>query len=282
MTPNAASLTFASLSIFSAILLAASGILSKRLTLAAPPRQLIGPLLLLNAAVVAVFLPFSSWRASPTILLLLCLEAVLLVLVSRAVWDFYGSGSAGATLMAQTMSPVFAVPLTALLLPELFRVVPAIAACVIVIAVMSALSQAFTTLGRGRTFAGLMLAAFCGGSLSVTTRILGDLGVGIFPNYFARNVLGGLLALLVFRPQVLPRGLLPRLVGRTLVTVPHYLLFLAAVRVGSPAAALTVLATAPLMVFGVDAIRGEARLNPRQIVASVVVILVLPVVLSGA
>lgn len=269
-------MTFAGVSLLSAVLLAASGILSKRLTLTTPPRQLIGPLLVLNAAMVSVLLPVSEWTVSPTILAVLGLEAVVLVVISLAVWDLYGSGSAGATLMAQTLSPVFAVVLTAILLPDLFRIVPAIAACIIVVSVVSALMQAFSSLGRRRTLGSLLLAASGGGTLSVTSRLLGDLGVGIVPNYFVRNLAGGLLALLVFRPRGLPRAVLPQLVGRTLVTVPHYLLLLIAVRLGSPATALAVLATAPLMLFALEALRSDRRMNPRQVAASMVVVLTLP------
>lgn len=275
-TAPVAVLTLAGVNLLSALLLAASGILSKRLTLTSPPRQLIGPLLVLNAATVAVLLPFSEWTVSPAVLALLGLEAVVLVSISLAAWDLYGSGSAGATLLALSVSPVFALVLTAILLPNLFRVVPAIGACIIVVSVVSALSQAFSSLGTRRSLGLLLLAASGGGTLSVTSRLLGDLGVGIVPNYFFRNLAGGLLALLIFGPRSLPRAVMPQLVGRTMVTVPYHLLFLSAVRLGSPATALAAVATAPLMVFAFDALRSDRRMNPRQVTASVIVVLTLP------
>lgn len=263
--------------VLAAVFLAASGVHSKRLTLSIPALQLIGPLLLLNATFVTPLVPLSTFVMTPAVLGLLAIESLLMVTSSLAVWRLYDAGTAGATLLAQSITPMFAVLLTMLLLPDLFSAWTALASTVVIAAVIAPLRGAFGVLSGRSTVLLLLIAAATGGSLAVTTRLLGDLGLGVAANFMLRNVAAGLLALMIVPPVALRRAHLPALLRRTAYTVPYWVLLLTAVRLGSPVVAQTLLATAPLMVLRYESWRDGVPMPRSLAITSLVVIAALPV-----
>ena len=268
---------FTVVAVLAAVFMAASAIHSKRLTLSAPAHELIGPLLLLNALFVTPLIPFSMFVMTRAVVLLLLLEGFLMLASSLAVWRLYSAGSAGATLLAQCLAPVFAVVLTMFLLPQLFAPRAAAGAFIVIGAVLIPLRRAFSVLSERFTVLLMIVASVTGGTLAVTTRMIGDLGLGVGPNFMLRNAIAGVAALLVVPPRSIGRDLLSALVKRTAFTVPYWLMFLTAVRLGSPAVAQALLATAPLMVLCYESLRQRAPM-PRSLVASsLVVIVMLPV-----
>ena len=256
------------LSLLSAIALAITAVLSKRLTLTIPARQLIGPLLLLNALLVLPFAPFVSWQFSWHILVLHLLEVSLLVISSLAVWDLFDSGEASATVTAQALSPLPATIAVALLLPAAFIPGHAVAAAVVVAAVLAGLTDAFPQLGRRRTLATLVITAVATGLLTVTSRLLADEGVEVVPTYLIRTTLAAALAFSLHPPRDVPLYALPRLAVRAVFVTTHFLLVLLAVRAGSPAVVQTIIATAPMLVLGYEVIRRRERPSAR-LVASI-------------
>jgi drug/metabolite transporter (DMT)-like permease len=269
--------TFAVVAVLAAVFLAASGVHSKRLTFSAPALELIGPLLLLNALFVTPLIPFSTFVMTRAVVLLLLLEAFLMLASSLAVWRLYSAGSAGATLLAQCLAPVFAVVMTMFLLPQLFAARSAAAAVIVITAVVVPLRRAFSFLSERSTVLLMLVASVTGGTLAVTTRMLGDLGLGVAPNFMLRNAVAGLAALVIVPPVSIGRDLVPALLKRTAYTVPYWIMFLTAVRLGSPAVAQTLLATAPLMVLRYESLRQRTPMPRSLLFSSLVVIVMVPV-----
>lgn len=269
--------TFTVVAVLATVFLAASAIYSKRLTLSAPALELCGPLLLLNALFVTPLIPFSTFVMTRAVVFLLLLEGFLLLASSLAAWRLYSAGSAGATLLAQGMAPVFAIVLTMFLLPQLFVPRAAAGAFIVIGAVLIPLRGAFSSLSGRFTVLLMVVGAATGGTLAVTTRMLGDLGVGVGPNFMLRNAIAGIAALLIVPPRSIGRVLFPALVKRTALTVPYWFMFLTAIRLGSPAIAQTILATAPLMVLGYESLRNRAPTPRSLLLSSFVTIVMLPV-----
>jgi hypothetical protein len=217
------------LSLAAALALAVTAVLSKQLTAGLPARQLIGPLLLLNAMLLLPVAPFVTWQLTPRIAVLHLVEVVLLVVSSVAVWDLLANGEASSTVTAQSLSPLPATVAVALVLPATFNPGQAVAAAIVVMAVLAGLSDAFPSLGRRRTLARLALTAVATGSLTVTSRLLADLGVGIVPTYVVRTLVAATAVLVLFPPVDIQLRQLPQLATRAVFVTAHFLFVLARV-----------------------------------------------------
>lgn len=248
-----------------AVALAASAVLSKRLTLSMPARQLVGPLLLLNGVLVAPLAFLGGWVWSREALVLHLIEAVLLLVGSIAVWDLYSHGEASAAITAQSLSPLPALAAVVLLLPATFLVTDALGAAVVVAGVFFALSGAFPGLGRHRRWFTVFLAAATGGLLTVTSRLLADLGVGVVATYLTRTLLAAGVVLLLEPPHDIPWRELPRLLGRAAVITTHFVLVLLAVRTGSPAVVQTMVGTSPLLTLAYERARERRPVSIRVV-----------------
>lgn len=257
------------LSLFSAVALSIGSVLSKRLTLTVPARQLIGPLLLLNGALVAPLAPFATWQVSPEIVVLHAVEIALLLTSSLAVWDLFDAGAASATVTAQALSPLPAAVAVAIFLPMAIDPMQAVAAVVVVAAVIAGLRTEFPSLSRGRTLVTLAVTAVATGTLTVTSRLLLDAGVEIVPIYLIRTTFAAGIAFAIHPPVDVPVASVPRLAVRAMFVTAHFLLVLVAVRAGSPAVVQTILAVAPLLVLTFDTIEARKRPSGRMIAASV-------------
>lgn len=243
------------LSLLAALALAGSAVLSKQLTLSMPARQLVGPLLLLNALLVAPLAWWGDWASTPQAWALHAVEAVLLVIGSWAVWDLFDHGAASATVTAQSLSPIPAVVAAYVLLPGTAGPVDAAGAAIVVAGVLLALRNAFGALGGIRRWGTVALAAGTAGTMSVTSRLLADLGVGVLPTYFVRTSAAAVVAWAVFWPHDVPFRQVPQLAARAAVVTAHFLAVLGAVRLGSPAVVQAVVATSPLLTLALERAR---------------------------
>lgn len=254
------------LGLAAALALAGSAVLSKRLTLTMPARQLVGPLLLLNALLVVPAAFFSQWVITPTSLVIHLLEALLLAAGSWAVWDLFDHGAASASLTAQSLSPLPAVLAVVVFLPGTAGFWDAVGAVIVVVGVLLALSNAFPGLGGVRRWSTVAIAATTGGVMTVTSRVLADHGAGIFQTYLLRTSTAALIAFALFWPRDVPFSQLPKLLVRAVVITSHFLLILVAVRTGSPAVVQALVATSPVLTLLLEAIR-EGRPPSTAVVA---------------
>jgi drug/metabolite transporter (DMT)-like permease len=258
---------------------AAQALISKDLTGRLPARQLIGVLYVANALVLLPLAPFVEWRWSPSIVGLQLASVALMAITALSVWDMLDAGSASATTTATALSPIPAAVLTALLVPGSFRPVQAVAAVLVTVAVLFALSDAFEGLGRRGTWLRVLGAACGGAGLTVVTRLLGDEGVGVVETYVVRTALAALLFVPLFPPRDIPRAAAPRLFGRALVVTTYFVLVILAAQLGSPVVVQTCLAATPLLVLVFEAWRTRTA-PPRRIVgASSLVVVALAVTL---
>ena len=262
----------AMLAILAAVANAGTAVISKGLTTRLPARQLIGVLYVCNALVLLPLAPFADWRWSPTIVALHLVSVGLMAITAISVWDMLDAGAASATTTATALSPIPAAIGTALLLPATFRPAQAVAAVLVTIAVLVALSHAFEGLDRRGTWLRVLGAACGSGLLTVVTRLLGDEGVGVVETYVVRTSLAAVLFIALFPPRDIPLRAAPQLFGRALVVTAYFVLLILAAQQGSPAVVQTCLATTPLIVLGWESWRARRR-PPARILAAAVAVL---------
>jgi drug/metabolite transporter (DMT)-like permease len=248
-------------------------VISKGLTTRLPARQLIGVLYVCNALVLLPAAPFVTWRWSPTILALHLASVALMAVTAIAVWDMLDAGTASAATTASALSPIPATIGAALLVPTTFHPIQAIAAVLVTVAVLAALSDAFEPLGRRGTWLRVLGAAFGTGLLTVVTRLVGDQGVGVVETYVVRTSLAAVLFIGLFPPRDIPLAATPRLFGRALVVTSYFVLLILAAQNGSPAVVQTCIAATPLLVLAWESWRARRRPPARILTASVVVVI---------
>ena len=253
----------------SALANAISAVVSRGLAERFPARQLIGPLFGLNALLLWPLAPFVPWTWSAQIVVLHAVSVALLVATSLSIWDLFAHGAASANVTAQSISPLPATLAVAVLLPGTLQPLHAVAAIVVVLAVVTALSGSYTTLGRVRSVTTILVAAAGTGLVTVLGRLLSDQDVGIVEAYVVRTTAASLLFLLFIPPRDIPfRRELPRLAVRSVFVSLHFVLILAGVQGGNPALVQTAVATAPIWVIGYESIRTRRIPSPRVLAAA--------------
>lgn len=267
------------LGLLAAFVHAAQGFLSKGLTSRYPARPLIGVLLLLNCLVLLPLAPFVEWHVTPTILALHLVSAFLLVISSIPIWDLFDAGAASATLTAQALSPLAAAMGAAVLVPGTISGVQVAAAVVVVAGVSWALQDAFSGLGRRGSIVRIVIASAGVGMLTVVTRMLADLGVGVVETYVSRTALGAAFMLLLIPPRGIPVSAAPRLLVRSLTVTTYFVLIILAVREGSPVVVQTLVAVAPLLSLAWESVRGRHWPAPRALAGALLVVLGVALVL---
>jgi drug/metabolite transporter (DMT)-like permease len=267
-----ASLVIAALFGFlAAIANAAQVLLSKDLTRRAPARQLIGVLYLGNALVLAPAAPVVVWRWSPEIVGLHLASVACMVLAAICVWDLLAHGSASGTAVATALSPVPTAVGAALFLPATVSLVQVVVAIATVILVLLSLDGAFGPLGRRGTLARVAGAAVGTGFLTVLSRWLGDLGVGVVQTYVVRTAVAAVIFLLAIPPRAVPTAELPRLFGRSIVVTTYFVFLIVGAQLGNPVVVQMVVATSPLFVLVGEALRGRRRPPLRSVGAGLAV-----------
>jgi drug/metabolite transporter (DMT)-like permease len=272
-TPKDENLSFAAvLAILATVANAGTAVISKALTTKLPARQLIGVLYVCNALVLLPAAPFADWRWSPLIVGLHLVSAALMTVTAIAIWDLFDAGAASATTTASALSPIPATIAAALLLPGSFRPVQAVAAVLVTVAVLAALTGAFAGLGRRGTWLRVLAAATGNGLLTVVTHLLGDQGVGVVETYVVRTSLAAIVCIALFPPRDIPIRAAPRLFVRALVVTTYFVLLILAAQQGSPAVVQTCVAATPLLVLAWESWQFRRRPPVRQLAAAGLVV----------
>jgi drug/metabolite transporter (DMT)-like permease len=261
------------LALLAAASLATSSVFTKRMVGEYPPRQLIGPLLGLNALLVVPFLPFVNWHLSWTIVLLHLASVTALVVSSWCVFELFVHGSASAVAVGQAMSPIPAVIFTALLLSTPVTWPQAIAAAVVSLAVLAVLGGSFGSLRPSSAIALVAIAASLSGLLVVMSKMLTNRGLGVAEIYFVRTSIGAAIWTVLALPRDIPRRAVPELLTRSSFQTGYFVLILLAVQRGSPATVQTLAATTPLMLVVSTFLVRRRALPVRLVFASCAVIL---------
>lgn len=251
---------------------AGQALISKGLTARAPARQLIGVLYLGNALVLLPFAPFVAWTWSPAIVGLHLLSVALMVVTAICVWDLLDHGAASATTTATAMSPIPATLAALVVIPGAIEPLQVVAAVVVVGGVLLALAGAFAGLGRwGRTWR-ILGAATGTGLLTVVSRLLGDLDVGVVETYVVRTTIAAAVTIALFPPRDVDRRDIPRLLGRSVVVTAHFVCVILGAQAGSPVVVQTLVATTPLFVLAVESVRRRSAPPLRTVAAAGIVV----------
>lgn len=237
-----------------------------------PHRQLVAPLLLLNALVVVPFAVWSPWRISWAIAELHLASAVVLVLSSFCIFDLFRQGSAAAVAVGQAITPLPALAFSVMLLASSITALQAAGDVLVSVAVVASLGPVFGELSRARAILTVGAAAGLQGLLVVLTKLLANHGVGVGEIYATRTALAGVLAFVMVVPRDIPLGAIPPLTLRSALQSGYFVLTIFAVERGSPAMVQTLVATTPLMVMTMDMLFSARRPPLRLVVASVFVI----------
>ena len=245
-------MTAALLGLAAAFANAAGQLMSKDFTRRYPARQMIGPLYVLNCALVLPFAPFAPWTWSPEIVGLHGLAIAAMILTALSTWDLLAHGDASAQLTATALAPLPAVVLTGLLLPGSLDPAQVVAAAVVVVGVTLSLRDAFGSLGRAGSIVRILGVAFGTAALTLTAKLLADRGVGVVETYVVRTAVAGVLFTILIRPRDVDFHELPRMVVRAAAITTYFLLVIVAVGQGSPAVVQTMVATTPLWALGYE------------------------------
>ena len=258
--------------ILAALANAGQALLSKDLTARAPARQLIGVLYAGNALVLLPFAPFVVWTWSAEIIGLHLVSVALMVVTAICVWDLLDHGTASALTTATAMSPIAAVLAAALFLPAVIQPLHVVAATIVVGGVLVALADAFGSLDRWGSAWRIVGAAAGTGILTVVSRLLGDLDVGLVETYVVRTTLAAVVCLALFPPRDVARADIPRLLVRSVVVTLYFVFVILGAQSGSPVVVQTLVATTPLFVLAVESIRRRSAPPIRAVAAALIVV----------
>lgn len=270
------------LGLLAALANASQALVSKRLTLRYPARQLIGVLFLWNCLVILPFAPFVTWHWSGEAVALHLASGAVLAITAVAIWDMFDRGAASSTTTASALSPVAAAVFAAILLPGTLGTADAVAAVVVTGGVLWALSGAFGEVGRWWVLWRVLAAASGHGLLAVVTRMQADLGVGVVETYVVRTALAAAVTLALFPPRDGPLSSTPVLVMRSLLITLSWVLLILGIQQGSPVVVQTLVATTPLFVLAVESWRTRTRPPARVLGAALLVVAGVAIILTGS
>jgi drug/metabolite transporter (DMT)-like permease len=269
------------LGLLAALANASQALVSKRLTVRYPARQLIGVLFTWNCLVMLPFAPFVPWHWSGEAIAFHLASAALLVVTSVAIWDMFDRGAASSTTTASALSPVAAAVFAAILLPGTLGTADALAAIVVTGGVLWALSGAFGEVGRWWVLWRVLAAAAGHGLLAVVTRMQADIGVGVVETYVVRTALAAAVTLALFPPRDVPLSSTPVLLMRSLLITLSWVLLILGIQQGSPVVVQTLVATTPLFVLAVESWRSRTRPPARVLGAALLVVVGVAIILAG-
>jgi drug/metabolite transporter (DMT)-like permease len=233
--------------------------MTKHLAVSFPYRQLVGPLLLLNSALVVPAGFFATWHATSAIVLLQLASAVTLLVGSFCMFELFSRGTAAAVAVGQAITPVPALGFSFLLLAAPITSWQVAGDLVVTAAVLLALGPVFGQLSRTHAMTIVTLAAALNGLLVVLTKMLTVRGVGVAEIYVVRTAAAGAIACLAVPPRDIPLRALPQLTFRSALQTVYFVLLIFAIQRGSPASVQTLVATTPLMLLGADALQQKRR-----------------------
>ncbi len=260
------------LALLAAASFAVATIFTKRMVVAYPPQQLIGPLFALNALLVVPLLPFVHWHLSATIVLLHAGSVLCLVVGAWCIFKLFVYGSASAVAIGQAMAPIPALAFTALFLTGSVTWPQAAAAAIVSVAVLAAVGGSFGTLPSSRAIPLIAGNAALNGLLVVLSKLLTNRGLGVGEIYFVRTTVAAAVWTALAIPRGIPLRAYPKLFVRASFTTAYFALIILALQRGSPATVQTLIATTPLMlIVGTFLVRRRA-LPVRLVFASCAVV----------
>jgi drug/metabolite transporter (DMT)-like permease len=208
-------------------------------------------------------LPFSlsvgRWHGSVRVLALHGASIVALLVTSACVFALTARGSATAVALGQAVSPVPALVLAALLLATPIDPVRVGAAGLVTIAVLAPLRHAYGPDRRWQMMALVTVGALSTAVIAVLTKLLLNAGAGLVEIYVIRTAGAAAVALSVFPPRDIPARALPGMLVRAASVTAFYMLSIAALAHGDPAAVQATVATTPLFLAGAAALRARRR-----------------------
>jgi drug/metabolite transporter (DMT)-like permease len=261
------------LALLAAASLAVSSLFTKRMVVAYPPRQLIGPLFGLNALLVVPLLPLVSWHGGWEVLGLHAASVASLVVGAWCIFELFVHGSASAVAVGQAMAPIPAVAFTALLLASSVTWKQTIAAGIVSLAVLAAVGGSFGALRPAVAVAFVAVNAGLNGLLVVLSKLLTERGLGVAEIYFVRTSLAAAVWLALALPRDIPARAVPHLFTRASFQTAYFVLILLAVQRGNPATVQTLAATTPLMLVVATFLVRRRALPLRLVFASCAVVL---------
>ncbi len=265
-------MTAALLGLAAAFANSAGMLMSKDFTRRYPARQMIGPLYLINCALVLPFAPFAPWTWSPEVVALHLIAVAAMLVTALTGWDLLAHGPASSQLTAVALAPLPAVILTGLLLPGTLHPLQVVAAVVVVAGVVVALRDSFGPLGRAGSIVRIVGVAIGTATLTMTAKLLADRGVGVVETYVVRTALAGIIFTLAIPPRDVDFREAPRMVVRAVAITTYFLLVIVAVGQGSPAVVQTMVATTPLWALGYEWWREGVRPHPASLAAAALVV----------
>jgi drug/metabolite transporter (DMT)-like permease len=260
------------LALLAAASLGIATVFTKRMVVAHPPKQLIGPLFALNALLVVPLLPFVRWHFGWTIVLLHLASVACLTVGAWCVFKLFVHGSASAVAVGQATAPIPAVVFTALLLASSVTWLQTIAAIVVSLAVLAAVGGSFGALPPSRAIALVAVNSGLNGLLVVLSKLLTNHGLGVGEIYVVRTTLAALIWIALAPPRDIPARAVPRLFARASFTTAYFALIILALQRGSPATVQTLAATTPLMLIVATFLVRRRALPLRLVFASCAVV----------
>ncbi len=231
---------------------------------------------------VAPAAPFVGWTFSWHIAAVLGASVVVMIVTAVAIFELFAEGSATAVTAGTAVSPLAAVLFSSLLLPAGGSTGEILAATVVAIAVLAALTDSFADLTRGRAVTLLAISAAGNGLLTVLGKDLVDAGAGVIEIYLVRTSLAAIILLALFPPRDLPARELPRMAARASAITASFLLILVGLQRGSATSVQTMVATAPLILIGAELVFRRRWPSGRVVLASFVALAGVAVVLGSS
>lgn len=223
--------------------------LTKGLTEHLPIWQTVGPLLLLNAALVVPFALTTRWMiGEPEVLLLHLLSMAALVTSTACVFLLITRGEASAVATAQAISPAAALVAAPLVLGTALSAWAVPAVLLVIGGTLLPLQHAFDGMRPRSAVALMAVGGASAGVLTVFTAALMRLGVSVGETYVVRTVLASLVYIAVAPPRNIPASAVPALVTRSVFITVGFVLTIVAVKQGSPILVQAMLGTTPLVV----------------------------------
>lgn len=245
--------------------------LTKGLTRRLPVWQSVGPLFLLNAALVAPFAVGAEWKLGrPDILLLHLMSAAALIISTACVFRLVTRGRASAVATAQAVSPAAALAAAPLLLGSSPHAWTLPAVLLVVAGALLPIQHAFEGMSAASALVLMALAGASAGVLTVLTAVLVREGVGVPETYAVRTTLAGLVYVLVSPPRTIPASALPALGTRSMFITTGFVLTIIAVERGNPVLVQSILGTTPLLVAMIELLRLGSKPPARVLIGAAV------------
>ena len=173
---------------------------------------------------------------------------------------------------AGALSPIATAIGVAIVVPDAFRPLQAVAAFIVVGGVLVALRDAFGSMGRRGSVIRIVGAAAGTGFLTVVARALGDAGVGVVETYVVRTSLAAAVFLVAIPPRDIGASEIPRLFLRSIVVTIYFVALIVGAQSGSPVTVQTIVATTPLIVLGWESWRSGTSPSRNAAVAAGIVL----------